>query len=134
MYVVISSKSLPKSLATNQQKQIICSKNMATKFYQILQRLANNKYKRSLLCLDQNRVNLYMEDTCSSHSRCHFTNCPPPLWWQDERGADVGEGVSQSFSFPADWALYLPTVLHIPLHYTTVYLLQSWHKTASSAL
>ena len=66
MYVVISSKSLLKSLATNQQKQIICSKSMATKFYQILQRLANNKYKRSLLCLDQNRANLYMEDMYKS--------------------------------------------------------------------
>lgn len=63
------------SLAVNQhlhqQNQVIWSKSMVTKFYQILQTLANNKYKRSLLYLDQNSVALHIKDPCCRHSIRH---------------------------------------------------------------
>lgn len=68
---------------------------MVIKFHQILQRVANNKYKRSLLCLDQNGEDLHIEDT--SPGIPHATQCPPPLQWQDDKVGKWGGGLPMLF-------------------------------------
>lgn len=90
---------------------------MATKSYLILQRLANNKYKRSLLFLDQKRVKLHMEDTCSGHSTCHLTRgeSPSPLQWGM---GELGSGGCPSAFLSQLTELTLPVcppyLIHIP--------------------
>lgn len=100
---------------------------MPTKSYLILQRLVNNKYKRSLLFLDQNRVKLYMEDTRSRHSTCHLTHgeSPSPLQWgMGEMGSG---GCPSAFQVSQLTELSLPVcpphLIHIPstlLSFTSV--------------
>lgn len=70
----------------------MCSKNMATKFYPILQRLVNNKYKNPLLY----RVKLHTEESCSAH----YSTCgesPSLLQW--DNGKTGGRGSLSAFFF-----------------------------------
>lgn len=107
------------SLAVNQhlhqQNQVIWSKSMVTKFYQILQTLANNKYKRSLLYLDQNSVALHIKDPCCRHSIRHTV--PTSSLMKDE---SMGKWGGLPMLFFSSWLSSLPahyTSYTSPLHH-----------------
>lgn len=87
---------------------------MAAEFYQILQRLANNKHQRALFYLDQNTVKLHTEDICSRHSTCCFTRGESPslLQWGNGRAGEWEECLPMLLFPQTELSLPMPSVPH----------------------
>lgn len=135
---IFKSRSMFVRSLANHQNQIIWSKSMVTKFYQILQRLVNNRYEPELIWtyLDQHRVHwtLYIVywTYLDQHRRHLFRVFHMP---QDaylflgsgmrEWAGGGGGGVSPNAFLFQPTELCLHTAHHTHLHYITVYLLQS---------